>query len=445
MANDHGRTWEYARLAGDRARDAYANVEAVAHYEQALVASRHMGAAAESERAEVWEALATVRDNAGQLEAADAAYRSALRLVPADSPRAGWLFERRAWVSQRRGDTPRAIRLVRRGVRLLDASPAIEARRFRARLLAREAVIRRQQGRSTEAMHLTRVAIAEATASGDRMTLARSYLTWDWCLLELGRLDEAVHAQNALEIYAALGELRERAGALNNLGAVAYWAGDWDTAIDLYGQAAESARQCGGLADAAMFEANIAEVYVNQRRLDEAERLLHSSMRLSRAAGSEGQRAFETLQLGRIATARGHNADAIALLGQAAALRDGAGEARDAARALLYLALVYADTSRLDEAEDILVAVGPHIGDTHRGPMGALFDRVRATVLAERGDRDGATEVIRRAVGDARADGLLYELTTVLALAHRLNMPHDVASAAELEELSDRLGISRPL
>ena len=96
---------------------------------------------------------------------------------------------------------------------------------------------------------------------------------------------------------------------------MAYWAGDWDTAIDLYGQAAESARRCGGLADAAMFDANIAEVYVNQRRLDEAERLLHSSMRLSRAAGSEGQRAFETLQLGRIAAARGHNADAIALLG----------------------------------------------------------------------------------------------------------------------------------
>ena len=43
-------------------------------------------------------------------------------------------------------------------------------------------------------MELTRVAIAEATASGDQMTLARSYLTLDWCSLELGRLDEAVHA-----------------------------------------------------------------------------------------------------------------------------------------------------------------------------------------------------------------------------------------------------------
>ena len=194
LAGEHPQTWIYARLAGDRAKNVYANVEAATHFEQALTASRHVGAVGEGERADVWEALATVRDNAGQLDGADAAYRSALRLVPADSPRAGWLFERRAWVSQRRGDVPGAIRLVRRGLRLLDADPAIEARRCRARLFAREAVIRRQQGRSNDAMHLTRVAIDEAKASGDRMTLARSYLTWDWCLLELGRLDEAVHA-----------------------------------------------------------------------------------------------------------------------------------------------------------------------------------------------------------------------------------------------------------
>ena len=54
--------------------------------------------------------------------------------------------------------------------------------------------------------------------------------------------------------------------------------------------------------------------------------------------------------------------------------------------------------------------------------MGVLYDRARATVLAERGDRNGATEVLRGAVADARADGLLYELSTVLALARRLNM-----------------------
>ena len=77
--------------------------------------------------------------------------------------------------------------------------------------------------------------------------------------------------------------------------------------------------------------------------------------------------------------------------------------------------------------------------------MGVLYDRASAAVLAERGDRKGATKVLRRAVADARADGLLYELSTVLALARRLNMPDDVASDAELEELSDRLGISRPL
>ena len=294
-------------------------------------------------------------------------------------------------------------------------------------------------------MDVTEVAIAEATASGDRMTLARSYLTLDWCSLELGRVAEAVHAREALEIFAALGELRERAGALNNLGGAAYFAGDWDTAIDLYRQAAESARQCGGLADAGIFEANIAEVYVNQGRLEEAERLLHSSLRLSRAAGWESHRAFEIVELGRIAAARGDTAGAISLLEEASALLGGVGEARHAAQALLHLAFVYADTGRVDEAEEILAAVGPHIGQSHRGPMGVMFDRVGATVFAQRGDDDGAKEVMCSAAGNARGDGLLYELWTVLDLARRLDMSEDVASEGELEELSDRLGISRSL
>ena len=192
-----------------------------------------------------------------------------------------------------------------------------------------------------------------------------------------------------------------------------------------------------------MFEANIAEVYVNQGRLDEAERLLQSSLRLSRAAGWESHRAFEILHLGRIMAARGDDAHTISLLTQAADLLGGVGEPHHAAQALLHLALVCADTGRVDDAEDIVVAVSPHIGDAHRWQIGVMFDRVRVTVLAQRGDRDAAKDVLRAAVGNARADGLLYDLWTVLDLARRLDMSDDIATDGELDELTDRLGISR--
>ena len=58
---------------------------------------------------------------------------------------------------------------------------AIEANRDPARRLS--------GATSTSARPLS---IAEATASGDRMTLARSYLTLDWCSLELGRVARQV-------------------------------------------------------------------------------------------------------------------------------------------------------------------------------------------------------------------------------------------------------------
>ena len=304
LAHDHPQTWTYARMAGDRAKDAYANVEAVAHYEQALTASRHLDGSQRSNEPTSGKPSLLCETTRGSSTAADAAYRSALRLVPGDGA------ARRLAVRTKGVGVPASWRSAQSDpLGPTRCAPARRRPRNRGASLpscacSREAVIRQQQGRTSDAVDVTEVAIAEATASGDRMTLARSYLTLGLVLARARPSRRGGAPREALEIFAALGELRERAGALNNLGGAAYFTGDWDTAIDLYRQAAESARQCGGLADAGIFEANIAEVYVNQGRLEEAERLLHSSLRLSRAAGWESHRAFEIVELGRIAAAR---------------------------------------------------------------------------------------------------------------------------------------------
>ena len=44
----------------------------------------------------------------------------------------------------------------------------------------------------------------------------------DWALVELGRGDEAVHSQRALELYDELGKLGPQATIYNNLGMFAY-------------------------------------------------------------------------------------------------------------------------------------------------------------------------------------------------------------------------------
>ncbi|MFP5333666.1 MAG: adenylate/guanylate cyclase domain-containing protein, partial [Acidimicrobiia bacterium] len=53
-AGEHGAAWKYGVIAGDKARHAYANVEAAGHYRRALEATRRAGVATHQERARVW-------------------------------------------------------------------------------------------------------------------------------------------------------------------------------------------------------------------------------------------------------------------------------------------------------------------------------------------------------------------------------------------------------
>ena len=47
------RTWRFSRMAGDRAREIYANHEAAAFYERALISARHLDWVTHADRAEV--------------------------------------------------------------------------------------------------------------------------------------------------------------------------------------------------------------------------------------------------------------------------------------------------------------------------------------------------------------------------------------------------------
>ncbi|MFP4554707.1 MAG: adenylate/guanylate cyclase domain-containing protein, partial [Actinomycetota bacterium] len=80
IGGDTERAWHYSRVAGDQARDAYANVDAAAHYARALESARRLDEVTDSERAEVWARLGDVREQAGLFESALEAYRRAYRL-----------------------------------------------------------------------------------------------------------------------------------------------------------------------------------------------------------------------------------------------------------------------------------------------------------------------------------------------------------------------------
>ncbi len=69
--------WRYARIAGLRARDKYANLEAAEFLERALAAARRLGDVSIDDLTEIWEALGDVRERSGVFDQALAAYRAA--------------------------------------------------------------------------------------------------------------------------------------------------------------------------------------------------------------------------------------------------------------------------------------------------------------------------------------------------------------------------------
>jgi tetratricopeptide (TPR) repeat protein len=283
---------------------AYANEEAATHYEQALDAVRRLPDVTDTEKAAMWSGLGDAREQLGMFAEAIDAYRRAEALVRDDPTATARLALRRGRAREQSGAYTAALREVRTAAARLASVDTEESRRWRARLTAFEAIVRQGQERPREGLAVARRAVTEAETAGERFALAQAYSVVDWALIVLGRAGEAVLAQRALAIFEELGDLSRQAAALNNLGAAAYFSGDWTAAIAYYDRSAEASRRSGNEVQAALGAMNTGELLVNQGRLDEAEPILQEALRVLQASGSDAAH-FAEMQFGRVALERG--------------------------------------------------------------------------------------------------------------------------------------------
>ena len=138
--------WRFARIAGIRARDKYANVEAAEFLERAIAAARRVPEISPADVAEIWEALGDVRERSGVFDRALAAYRSARRALAGDPVGEAELLLKEAWIAESDGRLSNAVRIVRRGYRRLEDAPPDEVAGVRASLTAFYAAVRAGPG-----------------------------------------------------------------------------------------------------------------------------------------------------------------------------------------------------------------------------------------------------------------------------------------------------------
>jgi class 3 adenylate cyclase/tetratricopeptide (TPR) repeat protein len=446
-AGDLDRAWRYSRVAGDRAKRVYANAEAADFYERALAASSHrsrdrVGA---TEVAAVSESLGDVRVRLGDFESAGEAYRSSRRQQPSDPVEAARLMLKQALVPWRLGRYPQALRWLTRAIGVLEGQSSTEAVRERARLYAWKGVIRQKQGHPKEAIEWCRRAIDDAEPSGADDALAQAYYILDWAYAALGRFDEAVYSPRALAIYEELGDLVRQGSILNNQGAIAFYRGRWSDSIDFYERAQEVWERAGDRWSAAFAVVNRAEVLLDQGRLDEAEPLMRSSLRIARASRS-GSRIAEVLRYyGRLLGRSGRYGEARELLEEA---RSEFERAREHGEVLLTDARAAELLAFEGRAEEALSLTGTTLdrAKTVEGifVLVPLLHRIRGISLVQLGRFDEARDSIVDSVVHARAESADYEVALGLDSLVTLGLlDGELAEEAERERdgIFGRLGV----
>ena len=150
-ARNFDAAWRYARVAGDRARDIHAQVEAAEFYERALDAAKKLEKRAGQQVASVAEALADARYKLGEFGHAARAYTSARALSDDDLDRAR-LSYKSSLVADRTGQFRGALRWLTRARRYLATVPGNDAIRLRAECSAQYGLIRHWQGHDVDAV-----------------------------------------------------------------------------------------------------------------------------------------------------------------------------------------------------------------------------------------------------------------------------------------------------
>jgi class 3 adenylate cyclase/predicted ATPase len=446
IGGDAERAWHYSKVAGDQAREAYANVEATNHYTRALESARRLDEVTDLERAEVWSLLGDVRVSAGFFEAAIEAYRRAFRLQT-DAVKRAELLLKRAGARERAAQLSMALREATRARRLLEQSANREGESVKARAAAFYAMVRMRQERPGDALRTARDAAEQAQKADETVALARAYGVMGWAHLMLDEPGASELWQHALELYEAVGDLSGQGYMNTNLGGLAYFEGRWDDALEFYERSREAAERLGDAADVGVAEGNIGEVLVKQNKFDEAQPRLTRAVRVARASGDTVSAIFANLQLSRILIEEGDHSGAEELLEDLYEEATSLDMKQSAYEAAIQLADLKTRTGDPQEAVELLERATSEAGGA-ASIFAPTADRVIALALAAIGQTADAIGVVGGAIETARSRNLDYEVAMLLLCKADLLESVDPESATRLrqegQEIIERLDI-RPL
>jgi adenylate cyclase len=295
-----GKAMRYALLAGDRARERFANREAIEHYSRALQLSQHLSGY-EDERWQAAVGLGEVLQHVGEYDEAIACYQASLEdregAVP---PARAWAMLRLGQAWGKRGELEEAEGWLRQGLAQLSQASA--------RLPELRAQIYSELGW----ISLRRNDLAAARdwlGQGlDLIGPARHHDVLSSIFDRLGAVhyrrsewkQAAECAERALEHREEFGDTVGYAHSLGNLAQIKWASGDWDGALADYERAVELHEHIGEAEGLVQTCTNLGVLYTDRGDWAQAEEHLRHSLDVAQRIAQPYMLAQAHVNLGRL-------------------------------------------------------------------------------------------------------------------------------------------------
>lgn len=424
--------WTHARGEADAAVRRASFAEAVALLEWAAEAGEKVGTVTRGDVARAWTQLANYRLLLGQSKGAVQAAAQATRRAT-EPELVVQLCHINCMLRGANGQSIAAVRWARRGLRLSMGATDPEMVRLRHRLQLETAILDTNRGRFSSAITTLQSCLREAEERGDLAGAAHACSLLMAALSKQRAPEASAYGERAAQLYA-------EAGAEWMLGAVHVQVGNHlrslgrlDEAAAQFTLALDRLQHWGTTGGIAIVENNIGELHADLGNLDDADRYFFSALATFDAMGHVFGEVVK-VNIGRVAVRRAHHELAEHLFADAGKRLRDAGLADYAEEATLRLAESLLLRSGLDDAAAALAGAHPESAS-----LRVLHDRLRALLLALRGDREAAVAHIEGAIARAEQAELPFEAACSLAALALLTGSEDASQRSK--EIFDRLGV----
>ncbi|MBN1919779.1 MAG: tetratricopeptide repeat protein [Anaerolineae bacterium] len=418
-AGDRSKALSYMLQAGDRARQRFANREALEYYSRALQLAQHVETYA-SERRQANIGLGDINQHIGNYEEAIACYRAALenQVEHALEDNAEVMLKL-GQVWNKKGNQQEAEIWLRQGLAQIHLAPH-SLPKVEAQLTSELGWLSLRQGDLGAAQRWLEEATELASQHQLYGALSAIFNRLGAVYYTQGNLEKAtVAVQKSLELLEQIGDIVGMARPQNNLGILRKNQGDWQGALRSYERCKEIFERIGDIDGATIAYANLGVLYTDFGNWEEAERHLLWDLKLAQQLANPYHLAQAHRSLGRMYLLRKQWNKSAQHLNTAISLyKDtGARGQIELANTQFLRGLLNLEQGKLDSAQEASAASCELLQAHGRNEAEAAVERGRCEMLLARlaqthGDFDRAQDHIEESIR------LLHQSGAVIDEAH---------------------------